>query len=51
LGSGGFESTRLVPVAVPEPSTIAMALAGLAVGGILRRRRERAVSPRASSPS
>jgi hypothetical protein len=49
LGRGGFESTRLVPVAVPEPSTIAMALAGLAAGGILRGRRKRAASPRASS--
>ena len=49
LGYGGFESTRIVPV--PEPSTIAMALAGLAAGGILRRRRKRAVSPHASSPS
>ena len=51
LGYGGFESTRIVPVAVPEPSTIAMALAGLAAGGILRRRRKGAASPRASSPS
>jgi autotransporter-associated beta strand protein len=50
LGYGGFESTRLVPVAVPEPSTIAMALAGLAAGGILRRRK-RAASPHAVSPS
>jgi autotransporter-associated beta strand protein len=51
LGYGGFESTRIVPVAVPEPSTIAMALAGLAAGGMLRWRRKRAASPRASSPS
>ena len=51
LGYGGFESTRLVPVAVPEPSTIAMALAGLAAGGMLRRRRKRAARLRASSPS
>jgi hypothetical protein len=51
LGYGGFESTRLVPVAVPEPSTIAMALAGLAAGGMLRRQRKRAASPRASAPS
>jgi hypothetical protein len=51
LGYGGFESTRIVPVAVPEPSTIAMALAGLAAGGILRRRRKRAASPHAVSPS
>lgn len=50
LGYGGFESTRIVPVAVPEPSTIAMALAGLAAGGILRRRRKGAASPRVSSP-
>jgi hypothetical protein len=49
LGYGGFESTRIVPV--PEPSTIAMVLAGLAAGGMLRRRRKRAVSPRASSPT
>ena len=49
LGYGGFESTRIVPV--PEPSTIAMALAGLAAGGMLRRRRKRAASPRSSSPS
>jgi len=47
LGEGGFAGTRLVPVAVPEPSTIAMALAGLAAGGMLRRRRKRAASPRA----
>lgn len=51
LGYGGFESTRLVPVAVPEPSTIAMALTGLAADGILRRRPKRAASLRASSPS
>ena len=51
LGRGGFESTRLVPVAVPEPSTIAMALAGLAAAGMLRRRRKRAESAHASSPS
>jgi hypothetical protein len=42
LGYGGFEGTRLVPVAVPEPSTWAMALAGLACGGyVVRRRRKR----------
>jgi hypothetical protein len=50
LGYGGFEGTRLVPVAVPEPSTIAMALTGLAAGSILRRRRKRAASLCASSP-
>ena len=49
LGYGGVESTRLVPVAVPEPSTIAMALAGLAAGGMLRRRRKRAAGLLASS--
>jgi hypothetical protein len=42
LGYGGFEGTRLVPVAVPEPSTWAMALAGLGCGGyVVRRRRKR----------
>ncbi len=43
LGYGGFDGTRLVPVAVPEPSTYAMVLAGLACGGYsLFRRRKRA---------
>jgi autotransporter-associated beta strand protein len=43
LGYGGFEGTRLVPVAVPEPSTIVIALAGLACGGLaIWRRRPRA---------
>jgi hypothetical protein len=51
LGYGGFESTRIVPVAVPEPSTIVMALAGLAAGGMLRWRRKRVASPRVSSPA
>jgi hypothetical protein len=51
LGYGGFESTRLVPVAVPEPSTCAMALAGLACGGWMMRRRNSAGGPRRSSLS
>jgi hypothetical protein len=43
LGWGGFEGTRLVPVAVPEPSTYCMALAGIACGGLsMWRRRKRA---------
>ena len=44
LGSGGSMRIDLVTVsAVPEPSTYAMALAGLACGGYLvRRRRKRA---------
>ena len=41
LGYGGMESTRLVPVAVPEPSTIVMALAGLTAEVMRRRRRKR----------
>ena len=42
LGYGGFEGTRLVPVPVPEPATIGLALAGLACGGyVMRRRRKR----------
>jgi autotransporter-associated beta strand protein len=51
LGYGGFESTRIVPVAVPEPSTIVMALAGLAACGMMRWRRKRVASPRVSSPA
>jgi hypothetical protein len=41
LGYGGFEGTRLVPVAVPEPSTVAMALAAIACGGWSLWRRTR----------
>jgi hypothetical protein len=42
LGVGGFDGLRLVPVAVPEPSTYAMALAGIAYGGLsMWRRRKR----------
>jgi hypothetical protein len=37
LGYGGFESTRLVPVAVPEPATLGMAAAGIAALAIRRR--------------
>ncbi len=39
LGEGGFAGTRLVPVAVPEPSTLVMALAALFGGGVFARRR------------
>ena len=42
LGYGGFDGTRLVPVAVPEPTTIALAVAGLTcASGMLRRKRFR----------
>jgi sulfatase modifying factor 1 len=42
-GEGSNTAFRLVsPVAVPEPSTYAMALAGLACGGYVIRRRKRA---------
>jgi hypothetical protein len=41
LGYGGFTGTQLVPVAVPEPSTVAMALAAIACGGWSLRRRTR----------
>ena len=43
LGYGGFDGTRLVPVAVPEPGTLAMAITGMACGGwsLLRRKRAR----------
>jgi hypothetical protein len=51
LGYGGFEGTRLVPVAVPEPSTRAMALAGLACGCWMLRRQKPAGGPRLSSLS
>jgi hypothetical protein len=51
LGYGGFESTRLVPVAVPEPSTWALALAGLACGCWMLRRQKPAGGPRLSSHS
>jgi len=51
LGYGGFEGTRLVPVPVPEPSTCAMALAGLACGSWMMRRRNSAGGPRRSSLS
>ena len=51
LGYGGFEGTRLVPVAVPEPSTWAMALAGLACGRWILRRQKPAGGPRLSSLS
>jgi fibronectin-binding autotransporter adhesin len=51
LGYGGFEGTRLVPVAVPEPSTWAMALAGLACGCWILRRQKPAGGPRLSSLS
>ena len=51
LGYGGFESTRLVPVAVPEPSTWAMALASLACGCWMLRRQKPAGGPRLSSLS
>lgn len=37
LGYGGFEGTRLVPVAVPEPATIVLALAGLVAGNAVAR--------------
>lgn len=36
LGYGGFESTRLVPVAVPEPATLGMAAVGLAALAVRR---------------
>jgi len=40
LGTGGFDGTRLVPVAVPEPTTAVMALVAAAVVGarFVRRR-------------
>ena len=51
LGYGGFESTRLVPVAVPEPSAWALALGGLACGCWMLRRQKAAGGPRLSSLS
>jgi len=51
LGYGGFEGTRLVPVAVPEPSTWALALAGVACGGWMLRRQKPAGGPRRPSLS
>jgi hypothetical protein len=44
LGRGGFESTRLVPVPVPEPATIvlvATGLGGLIIHRLRRRMRQR----------
>ena len=51
LGYGGFEGTRLVPVAVPEPSTWALALDGVACGGWMLRRQKPAGGPRRPSLS
>ena len=44
LGYGGFESTRLVPVAVPEPATIVLVATGL--GGLIIRRLRRRMRQR-----
>ncbi|NBW97147.1 MAG: hypothetical protein EBR28_10560, partial [Planctomycetia bacterium] len=47
LGEGGFAGTRLVPVAVPEPSTLALALAAIActAWGAARHRRRQLGAP------
>jgi hypothetical protein len=50
---GGIGFRLAAPVAVPEPSTYAMALAGLACGGfsLFRRRKQACVAPANKSPT
>ncbi|MEI6241397.1 MAG: PEP-CTERM sorting domain-containing protein [Planctomycetia bacterium] len=50
LGYGGFAGTQLVPVAVPEPTTLALLATGLATGCSLVRRRRATRSSVAHSP-